>query len=392
MADPAVKEVVFTAGGNGAGKTTFGAPEGSVVLDSTASNLEHSRGLVQSALDAGKGIQIAYTYRPIDEALNNGVLDRALDQGRTVPISTLIQTHEGSAKTVRELYDEYRGNPMVNFTFTDNGGAGPRPGTIDLATQRDYAGTRDSLHAILESRRAELPAAIYLATKGAGLSGARQGNPGARPPQSPESSAREESPAGRPAPRVDAGTTREGPAVHGTPAASAGRVPGGATEVLVPGEDRTLRGRYEVRELSAIQPSHVGQTFSPNPRHTRKNERDYSKAENQQRVVENSSEEKFNPRYHITDNPDASNGPPVVDENGSILGGNSRGMILQRVYGRNGRGANAYRTLLEKQAAQFGIDPRESGPCNSPCSYARFPTRNWTRCPAGRSGPSGRPT
>jgi hypothetical protein len=156
---------------------------------------------------------------------------------------------------------------------------------------------------------------------------------------------------------VDAGTTGEGPAVHGAPAPGTRSNVGEATDVLVPGEDRSIPARYAVRELSDIQPSHNGQTFSPNPKYQGQNERDYSKPENQQRVIEQSSEEKFEPRYHVSDNPDMGNGPPLIDEEGNALGGNSRTMHLQRVYGRDGRKAAEYRALLEKKAAQFGVDP-----------------------------------
>jgi hypothetical protein len=74
-------------------------------------------------------------------------------------------------------------------------------------------------------------------------------------------------------------------------------------------------------------------------------------------VIQQSSEEKFNPRFHITDNPDATNGPTLTDEDGNAFGGNSRLMHLQRVYGRDASAAAGYRALLEKKAAQFGIDP-----------------------------------
>ena len=151
--------------------------------------------------------------------------------------------------------------------------------------------------------------------------------------------------------------TGEGPSLHGPGATSPRPTTGEETDVLIPGEDRSIPVRYEVRELADIRPSHVGETFSANPAYTLKNERDYSKPENQQRVVRNSSEDEFNPRYHITDNPDATNGPVVITEDGDVLGGNSRGMILQRVYGRNGKGAQSYRSLLERKAGQFGIDP-----------------------------------
>lgn len=159
----------------------------------------------------------------------------------------------------------------------------------------------------------------------------------------------------------DAGTTGEGPALHGAslpgPRPDAGGRRGEATDVLIPGEDRSIPAHYEVRELSDIQPSHNGQTFSANPRYQGQNERDYSKSENQQRVIQQSSEENFDPRYHVTDDPTMGNGPALIDETGNALGGNSRTMHLQRVYGRDGQQAAAYRALLEKKASQFGIDP-----------------------------------
>lgn len=160
---------------------------------------------------------------------------------------------------------------------------------------------------------------------------------------------------------LDSGRAGEGAAVHG--ASASGPRPdvrtgaGDATEVLIPGDQRSIPARYAIRELSDIQPSHNGQTFSANPKYEGQNERDYSKPENQQRVIEQSSEEKFEPRYHISDNPDMGNGPPLVDEKGNALGGNSRTMQLQRVYGRDASKAAEYRALLEKKVAQFGIDP-----------------------------------
>ena len=145
--------------------------------------------------------------------------------------------------------------------------------------------------------------------------------------------------------------------VSGAGAASARQSSGEETSVAVPGETQSIGARYAVRDLSDLQPSHNGQTFLPNAQYAHHNERDYSKAENQQRIIEQSSEERFDPRYLITDNPDATNGPPVIDDEGNVLGGNSRAMTMQLVYGRNGQAADAYRALLQKKAAQFGIDP-----------------------------------
>ncbi len=152
-------------------------------------------------------------------------------------------------------------------------------------------------------------------------------------------------------------TRREGPALHGNAPSGAGSLTGEATDVVIPGEKRSIPARYEVRELADIKSSHNGITFSANPDYALKNERDYSKPENQQRVIEQSSEESFNPRFHVTDNPDMGNGPPLIDETGNAIGGNSRTMHLQRVYGRKGQAARDYRSLLERNAPHFGIDP-----------------------------------
>jgi hypothetical protein len=145
--------------------------------------------------------------------------------------------------------------------------------------------------------------------------------------------------------------------VSGAVAASPRQASGEETSVVVPGEDLEIGAHYAVRDLADLQPSHSGLSFQPNPRYEHHNERDYSKSENQQRIIQQSSEERFNPRYLITDNPDATNGPPVIDEAGNVLGGNSRAMTMQIVYGRNAKAAASYRALLAKQAAHYGIDP-----------------------------------
>jgi hypothetical protein len=160
------------------------------------------------------------------------------------------------------------------------------------------------------------------------------------------------------------GSREAGISGTGAPAARPGA--GETTSVVVPGEETEIGARYEVRDLSEIQPSHSGHTFLANPDYAHHNERDYSKPENQQRIINQSSEEKFNPRYLVTDNPDALNGPPVIDEDGHVLGGNSRAMTLQRVYGRNAQAAASYRELLERKAAQFGIDPASLADLENP--------------------------
>jgi hypothetical protein len=175
LAKPDVREVVFTSGGTGAGKSAANLP-GDVVMDSTLSNPEHSRGEIQSALDAGKQVQIVYIYRPIDEAMN-AALDRAKENGRTVPIDVMLKTHEGAAKSIASLYDRHSSDPRVRFKFVDNSAGDPKLGTIDLARRQDYRKEADQLDAILESRRADVPEIIYQAARGGYMDQNSTGNP-----------------------------------------------------------------------------------------------------------------------------------------------------------------------------------------------------------------------
>jgi DdrB-like nuclease len=140
---------------------------------------------------------------------------------------------------------------------------------------------------------------------------------------------------------------------------ASGASPGAAqqTKVRVPGEARSYPARYDVRELADVQPSHHGATFERNPKYELTNERDYNNPENQGKVVRWSTPAEFDPAYMITDNPSATDGPPVIDAQGNVIGGNGRSMILQRVYDRNPGGAQEYRQLLASRAPYFGVDP-----------------------------------
>jgi broad specificity phosphatase PhoE/2'-5' RNA ligase len=140
---------------------------------------------------------------------------------------------------------------------------------------------------------------------------------------------------------------------------------GAGTSVATTDSPVALPARYAVRELSDIQASHNAGNFQRNQNYQFVNDRDYTKPEAANRVISNSGS-GFNPNYLITDNPDATNGPPVIDPNGNVLGGNSRAMILGRVYAGNPRGAAAYRDLLTQKAAQFGLDPAQISQMKQP--------------------------
>jgi hypothetical protein len=130
------------------------------------------------------------------------------------------------------------------------------------------------------------------------------------------------------------------------------------TVVPVPGESGAgYPARYVVKELADLNASHSGTTFQPNPKYALKNDRNYANAVNQGKIIAGASRSEFNPALHITDNPDATNGPMITDADANVLGGNGRKMMLDRAYAGNPEGAADYRALLKSKAEQFGIDP-----------------------------------
>ena len=309
-------------------------------------NIEKVRGLRDELQADGYDVHLVHVDLPIEKAAGR-VVTRFQEGGPFVDPAFVTNEIKGSAKANYDTLESEGGfKSYAEFSNDVPRGADPR-----------FVGGRgfEALPGLQSVRRGSRPDSGVPAQRAPGAgssqaegpagSGTPAGNPAAAPMDGGAVGA------------VDAGAVGERGAVQADAGAGPRRVPGENTDIPTPGNTGDIHARYEVRELADVQPSHNGQTFSANPKYGHRNERDYSKPENQQRVIENSSEERFNPRYHITDNPDATNGPIVVDEAGNALGGNSRAMMLQRVYGRDAAGAAAYRGLLEKRAGQFGIDP-----------------------------------
>lgn len=144
--------VVFSAGGTGAGKTTSLAANdlgarAQIIYDSNMNSLESSVRRIEQALDAGKLVQILYTFRDPVEALTGGALPRAMRQerelgsGRTVPVAEHAKTHIGASRVVRQLAEKYADDPRVNVTVVDNsrGKGNSRTSTLDLVPEVDSA-------------------------------------------------------------------------------------------------------------------------------------------------------------------------------------------------------------------------------------------------------------
>jgi hypothetical protein len=177
--------VVFTAGGNAAGKSTALAVTGiarraQIVFDSTFSNPEHARRLMEWALGAGKTVTVLHVSRPLEEIFE-AMLDRAQLQGRVVTIEQLLGSHRGSAQTVRDLSREFEHDRRVTFLFVDNSAHNTREGTIELAAPQDYTEIRKRLYELLdrEYQAAWITEKIYHRIRG-GDRGKPPGSPSGR--------------------------------------------------------------------------------------------------------------------------------------------------------------------------------------------------------------------
>ena len=174
--------VVFTAGGNAAGKSTAISftKDGSgaqVVFDSTFSNPGHAQRLVDQALAANKRITVLYVDRPLEDAFL-GMLERARREGRVVTISQLIGSHQGAAESVRHLWRDFSKDTRFQFRFVDNSGDMPRLGDIDLSTPQDYTEIGKRLYELLDTeyRAGRITEAAYHRIRRRGDSGQPAGS------------------------------------------------------------------------------------------------------------------------------------------------------------------------------------------------------------------------
>lgn len=145
-------------------------------------------------------------------------------------------------------------------------------------------------------------------------------------------------------------------------------VSGKETEVSVPDSPQGFRARYAVREAQDVIPSHNPQNFQPNPDYYHVNDRRYeSEPQYQMQVIDRSKPGTFDPRRVANNSPTVDVGPPVIDSDGNVLGGNSRAMILHRIYDAEDPSMRkAYRRELLDQAGMYGLDPQEIAKMQKP--------------------------
>lgn len=118
---------------------------------------------------------------------------------------------------------------------------------------------------------------------------------------------------------------------------------------------------YEIVEIDDVTPSHDPKAgFKQRPGGD-KNERPYHDPvegkDLRDRVTRNA--ENLKPGFLVTDTPVATDGPPIVNEKGQVLGGNARTMAMELAYSRGGAQAERLRAALTEAAQSFGIDPAQ---------------------------------
>ena len=121
------------------------------------------------------------------------------------------------------------------------------------------------------------------------------------------------------------------------------------------GQPRALKARYKLVEAGEAVASHKPGSFAKRDDYPEGvQERAYHRDRDEQaKVIRNA--QQLNPAFLVNTNPDAVNGPPIVDQTGVVLGGNSRTMSMQLAYEKHPEKAAAMRDYLIEHAHEVGF-------------------------------------
>jgi len=154
------RQVVFTAGGAGVGKSSSirQLPEmaraveaAEIVYDTTLSELKSAVQRINEGVEAGRMVRIVFVYRdPVDATLK-GIFPRAKDTGRIPALGGVLLTHLGAIETLLKLAAVYQNDLRVTIAVIDNSGGFERATLRDVGFVASLAGkySRDTLKAQL---------------------------------------------------------------------------------------------------------------------------------------------------------------------------------------------------------------------------------------------------
>lgn len=132
------------------------------------------------------------------------------------------------------------------------------------------------------------------------------------------------------------------------------------------GKPKALKAKYKLVEAAEVTPSHDPTSFKANkdyPKDVQERAYHRDKAE-QLKVVRNAG--TLNPAFVVNTNPDAVNGPPLVTDDGVVLGGNSRTMSMQLAYHEDSEKAAEMKAYLEAHAHEVGLQPEDVAAMKQP--------------------------
>ena len=150
------KQVVFTAGGAGVGKTTSirklaelsnAVEAAEIVFDTTLTTFGGAVARITQALDAGRMVSIVFVYRDPVVSLVDGVLPRAQVNGRTVPLEVFLSSHLGAVETILKIAETYKNDPRLAVAIIDNrdGTASAKPADLAFVKSMARRYTREDL-------------------------------------------------------------------------------------------------------------------------------------------------------------------------------------------------------------------------------------------------------
>jgi hypothetical protein len=122
---------LFTAGGTGAGKTTSILRDGTtkevfncsrVIFDGNLNSFKPARAKIEAVLERRCKVVVVFVHRHPVEAYINGVIPRALEHGRTVPIQGHLRMHKDSIETFLKCHRHFADNQNVSFIVLNNTG------------------------------------------------------------------------------------------------------------------------------------------------------------------------------------------------------------------------------------------------------------------------------
>lgn len=150
------KQVVFTAGGAGVGKSTSirqlagiarAVEAAEIIYDTTLSELKSATERINEGLDAGRMISIVLVYRDPIDALTKGVFPRAKAMGRVPTLGGFLNTHLGAVQALLKIAAVYKDDSRVAIAVIDNSRGIDYANLSDLRFVENIAGkySRESL-------------------------------------------------------------------------------------------------------------------------------------------------------------------------------------------------------------------------------------------------------